>query len=274
MPVIGKPLEMSENTSGVASRGSGVWRSRSISRPVTWSICASISSTAAMPLSRMARAGCSSGASRIWVRMSGEALTSSQSLPSALMAMDDCVRACALSVPRRKPSQLGQLQFHCGKPPPADDPRTLMRMSVHRGKEQKGRTCGSPVRPDHIRLRCSAVGDVHRDFEAETQVGESGGGPLHGLSPVEWVGMKHVCELVSTTAPQAATMFSNIDATNHQARDNPEPVPGASPRSAWPRPAALPLGRGHRMAFRTVGGPRGEPWLLLHGGPGPIPAPG
>ena len=69
-------------------------------------------------------------------------------------------------------------------------------------------------------------------------------------------------------------MFSNIDATNHQARDNPEPVPGASPRSAWPRPAALPLGRGHRMAFRTVGGPRGEPWLLLHGGPGSSCQPG
>ena len=63
-------------------------------------------------------------------------------------------------------------------------------------------------------------------------------------------------------------MFSNIDATNHQARDNPEPVRGASLRSAWPRPAVLPLGRGHRMAFRTVGDPRGEPWLLLHGGPG------
>jgi hypothetical protein len=29
----------------------------------------------------------------------------------------------------------------------------------------------------------SAVGDVHRDLEAETQVGEGRGGPLHGRSP-------------------------------------------------------------------------------------------
>ncbi|MDT4854716.1 hypothetical protein FQZ97_890350 [compost metagenome] len=185
--MIGKPLEMSENTSGVASRGSGVWRSRSISRPVTWSICASISSTAAMPLSRMARAGCSSGASRIWVRMSGEALTSSQSLPSALMAMDDCVRARAWSVPRRKPSQLGQLQFHCGNPPPADEPRTRMRMiePVGRwrwGEEKSARRWGRALSGQSRRR--SAVGDVHRDFKTETQVGEGGGGPLHSLSPI------------------------------------------------------------------------------------------
>jgi hypothetical protein len=30
-----------------------------------------------------------------------------------------------LIVPFRTPSQLGQLQFHCGKPPPAAEPSTL-----------------------------------------------------------------------------------------------------------------------------------------------------
>ena len=76
------------------------------------------------PLSRMARAGCSAGVCAICLRMSGEALTSSQSSPVALMAMDDWVRARAWMLPLRKPSQLAQLQFHCGKPPPAAEPST------------------------------------------------------------------------------------------------------------------------------------------------------
>lgn len=121
---MGNPSPMSESTSGVASSGKGLARSRSISNPVTWSICASISSTAAMPLSRTARAGCNSGLARICASTSGEALTSSQSWPLALTAIDDWVRACACSVPRLNPSQLGQLQFHCGNPPPAAEPRT------------------------------------------------------------------------------------------------------------------------------------------------------
>jgi citrate synthase len=75
-----------------ASSGSGELRSRSINRPVTWSICASINSTAAMPLSRKARAGCSAGVRAIWVRMSGEAFTKSQSWSLALTAIDDWVR--------------------------------------------------------------------------------------------------------------------------------------------------------------------------------------
>ena len=159
MPVIGKPLEMSENTSGVASRGSGVLRSRSISRPVTWSICASISSTAAMPLSRMARPGCRAGVRWIWVRMSGEALTSSQSVPSALSAMDDCVRGVARTVPRRTPSQLGQLQFHCGKPPPAEEPRTRMRMAKLLVDQKKGarvkHACAPDCQPRFSGWRCT-----------------------------------------------------------------------------------------------------------------------
>ena len=56
--------------------------------------------------------------------MSGDASKRIQLWPSALTAMDDCVRGRALMRPRRKPSQLRQLQFHCGNPPPAADPRT------------------------------------------------------------------------------------------------------------------------------------------------------
>lgn len=75
-----------------------------------------------MPVSREARAGCNAGFARIWVSMSGDALIRSQSSPLTLMHKDDWVRACAWIVPRRKPLQFGQLQFHCGKPPPAAEP--------------------------------------------------------------------------------------------------------------------------------------------------------
>jgi len=45
-------------------------------------------------------------------------------------------------------------------------------------------------------------------------------------------------------------------------------------RPSWPRPQHLPLGRLHRMAWRDVGKADGEPWLLLHGGPGSSCQPG
>lgn len=42
----------------------------------------------------------------------------------------------------------------------------------------------------------------------------------------------------------------------------------------WPAPRHLTVGRGHRMAWRDVGAADGEPWLLLHGGPGSGAQPG
>ncbi|MNG11193.1 hypothetical protein D3C84_947130 [compost metagenome] len=60
--------------------------------------------------------------------MSGEALHNTQSLPLALMAMDDWVRGWARSLPLRTPRQLRQLQFHWGKPPPAAEPRIWICM--------------------------------------------------------------------------------------------------------------------------------------------------
>jgi hypothetical protein len=59
--------------------------------------------------------------------MSGDALTNTQAEPE-LTAIDDCVRAYPWSVPPRKPAQLPQLQFHCGKPPPAAEPKTRILM--------------------------------------------------------------------------------------------------------------------------------------------------
>src|SRR5215467_3346104 len=78
--------------------------------------------------------------------MSGEALTSAQEACAAtaraalpppptagplLTAMEDWVRERVRTVPLRTPEQLRQLQFHCGKPPPAADPRTRI-FTVHR----------------------------------------------------------------------------------------------------------------------------------------------
>ncbi|WP_439113517.1 alpha/beta fold hydrolase [Hydrogenophaga sp.] len=69
-------------------------------------------------------------------------------------------------------------------------------------------------------------------------------------------------------------MFSNNDATKHPPRDNPERAQASKPGNAWPLPRHLVVGRGHRMAWRTVGNPAGAPWLLLHGGPGSSCQPG
>ncbi len=66
------------------------------------------------------------GKARIWVRISGEALNSTQLTLSVLTAIEDCVRGLALILPLRKPSHIGQLQFHCGNPPPAAEPNTLI----------------------------------------------------------------------------------------------------------------------------------------------------
>ena len=73
--------------------------------------------------------------------MSGEALNSTQSMPLPLTAMEDCVRAWARMVPLRSPSQFGQLQFHCGNPPPArgsedSDSHALLRLD--RGWDRDG----------------------------------------------------------------------------------------------------------------------------------------
>jgi hypothetical protein len=60
-------------------------------------------------------------------------------------------------LPRRKPSQLGQLQFHCGKPPPAEDPKTRMRMCLTQAaqviKKAHGRANTGALCPDSLNQR-------------------------------------------------------------------------------------------------------------------------
>jgi len=59
----------------------------------------------------------------------GEAPTRNQTLESGEKAIWVCVRAGPCKVPFLRRPQLLQLQFHCGKPPPAADPRILMRIA-------------------------------------------------------------------------------------------------------------------------------------------------
>src|SRR5688572_6721017 len=57
--------------------------------------------------------------------MSGDALTSAHAVGSPPdTAIEDWVRLSARRLPLRTPAQLRQLQFHCGKPPPAAEPST------------------------------------------------------------------------------------------------------------------------------------------------------
>jgi hypothetical protein len=61
--------------------------------------------------------------------MSGDALNKIQSSPFELTVIEDCVLAVRLELLALKPAQFSQLQFHCGNPPPAPEPKTLICMN-------------------------------------------------------------------------------------------------------------------------------------------------
>src|SRR5882757_3356337 len=130
---------------------------------------------AARALSRILRPGCRSGFARNCAKISGEAFTSTHESPPVtspqVTAMEDWVRAWARKVPVRYPLQLGQLQFHWGKPPPAADPRTRIR------------TYGAGPQKLNERPRLSAIRHVHGDFHAEPNLDRLWGFPFHDLSP-------------------------------------------------------------------------------------------
>jgi hypothetical protein len=80
--------------------------------------------------------------------------------PSALTAREDCVRGENPGAPARTARQLAQLQFHWGNPPPAPEPRILIRIAfsasrrrgalpsfrvflgAHYAPSRRGRKCG------------------------------------------------------------------------------------------------------------------------------------
>src|SRR6266446_8309149 len=69
-----------------------------------------------------------SGVARICWRRSGEAFRSNQFDGPEETATWVWVRGRAFKLPPRRPLQLEHEQFHWGKPPPAAEPRTLMRI--------------------------------------------------------------------------------------------------------------------------------------------------
>ena len=72
-------------------------------------------------------------------RRSGEALARNHGPSAPRIASDDCVRGRA-AVPVRAASHVGQRQFHCGKPPPAAEPRIRARTGDGRNNDDRART--------------------------------------------------------------------------------------------------------------------------------------
>src|SRR5215472_4815508 len=112
-----------------------LWNSRKCSRPITMSTSADGRKTP--PIGTwpgLSGLGASSGAERICTRRSGEAPTRNHTRSSGENTVCVCVRGRARNVPARIPLQLRQAQFHCGKPPPAAEPKILIFTCVVSGK--------------------------------------------------------------------------------------------------------------------------------------------
>src|SRR5271166_483488 len=115
--------------------------------------------------------GCNLKVASICKRRSGEAFKTNQSSLFADTASDACDRARAAESPDRARRQAGALEFHCGKPPPAADPRTTAR------------TIGLPRRISR-RRRIESLFDlgagVGVDFQSDRDLDNDRGLPLHG----------------------------------------------------------------------------------------------
>jgi hypothetical protein len=81
-----------------------------------------------MGVLRVSSRGANSESSESCCRRSGEALRSNQVDSAGEIAIWAWVRAWPFRTPRLMRSQFEHLQFHWGKPPPAAEPRTLIRI--------------------------------------------------------------------------------------------------------------------------------------------------
>ena len=125
--------------------------------------------------------------------MSGEALNRTQLSESAQTVIDDCVRAVKRGLPWRQAWQLGQLQFHCGNPPPAAEPRTWtfkLRIPGGSASVEAVLNTNQPAGFYPAGWPRLAVGDVPRDFKAKAHVAGSRFFPFHMKSPVQLVPQK------------------------------------------------------------------------------------
>jgi len=106
--------------------------SRSDKSPTIWSISPSVKTTASMVEPRIAPfIGPNSGNDMICVQMSGDALSKIHRFSPTLTATDDCVRLSSKWIFCLTAWQFLQPQFHCGVPPPADEPKMWMRIISH-----------------------------------------------------------------------------------------------------------------------------------------------
>src|SRR5579863_10074337 len=71
--------------------------------------------------------GCRAAVASICKPRSGDAFKRNHESEELLTAICVCVRALPLKVLARRARQFRQLQFHCGNPPPAAEPRISMR---------------------------------------------------------------------------------------------------------------------------------------------------
>ena len=250
-------------------------------RPVAWSIWPSISSTAAMAVSRTARFGCSTGLALICSSTSGEALNRMPSRePAGRTKIDDCVRAFARTAPLRTPAQLRQLQFHCGKPPPAAEPRMVMCMVNERRPGAAGASRGS-----RLAQRAATYRVISKPKRKSTAVGV-----CHCMGKVSWIeggavpaggrGDLHPATHVPAMWPGAHPVRSGI--APHDFHET-TPLPGARRGSRYhadmplavPHPdlpplrsRMLPVVGGQRLCVEEFGREHGMPAVVLHGGPG------
>jgi proline iminopeptidase len=99
-----------------------------------------------------------------------------------------------------------------------------------------------------------AVGDVHRDFEAEAQVGELRFGPLHDDLLV-WYGLVRIL-IASWYRPRRGVTARQSIMIN--ATSMPEP---------WDE-GCIDVGAGHRLYYAQYGHAGAPAAVVLHGGPG------
>src|SRR3954447_6001954 len=105
-----------------------------------------------------------SSPSSCW-RRSGEALARNHGPSAPRIASDDCVRGRA-APPERAAWHVGQRQFHCGKPPPAAEPRIRTRTADRSTGLYVLVTSAQPAEVEADVLAVAADGALVRELDA------------------------------------------------------------------------------------------------------------
>ena len=103
---------------------------------------------------------------------------------------------------------------------------------------------------------CLAVGDVHRDFKAETHFGVGRRGPFHVSSPKN---LRERVETDTVTVGYPPTLEASCMPRDFM----PPSITDFNAVSC-----RIGVGDGHRLRVICAGNPAGMPVLVMHGGPG------